>query len=454
MSPGPRRIPRRVVLAQLAAAAGALALPRAALGLGRTPLGGRVALHVPWSLGSIDPHDLRDPAAALFAAAIADPIFALDGAGNPFPTLASGMPATEAVGTVVRLREGLRTARLVPLDARDLVFSIDRARARGAAALLAELPTPRVHPGFGNAVIFKAIEPARLAKLLASPLLALLPRKFNPAAPDATGAFRAETSSSRLLLTRNLNAARGPAFLDAVEVTRAPDLRTSLRSFESERDDVGWLGMGLHAGRKGAVRFDLGRVGWVVLTVGEAAGPFGAPGIAQKLADALPIERLAHLGLGPLPPPTGDPAWGGPASELIVDEGAAHLIEIAQSVGPILSRPGHEITVQPLPRSEIAKRRARGKIALGLDVVRPLGPSAREALMALATADDVARARHLALHPPKLAPGASPRALTSALRLGVLGELRIAGGAIADLALARSPLEGWDLGASFRRGRR
>jgi len=450
----PRTIARRTLLVGMAAAAGALALPRGAVAMGRTPLGGRVELHVPWALGSIDPHDLRDPAAALFASAIADPIFALDAAGNPYPTLAAAMPAAESVGTVVRLREGLRTARLVPIDERDLIFSVDRARARGAAALLADVPVPRAHPGLPSAVVFNGIDPTRLAKILASPLLALLPRKFNPSTPDATGAFRAEPSSSRLVLTRNMNAARGPSFLEAVEVNHATDLRTSLRSFESERDDVGWLGMGLHAGRKGAVKFDLGRVAWVVLTTGPDAGSFGVPGAAHRLVDALPAERLAHLGLGPLPKATGDPAWGGPATELVVDEGASHLVEVAQSIGPILSSPGHEITVQPLSRGEITKRRARGKVTLGLDVVRPLGSSALQTLLALATADDVVLARDLARRPPKLAPGALPRALTSALRLGVIGEIRIAGGVVPDLTLARSSLEGWDLGASFRKGRK
>jgi peptide/nickel transport system substrate-binding protein len=41
------------------------------------------------------------------------------------------------------------------------------------------------------------------------------------------------------------------------------------------------------------------------------------------------------------------------------------------------------------------------------------------------------------------------------LRLGVVGELRVAGGAVADLVLGRSGFgDGWDLGASFRRLKR
>lgn len=87
--------------------------------------------------------------------------------------------------------------------------------------------------------------------------------------------------------------------------------------------------------------------------------------------------------------------------------------------------------------------------------MRPLGPAPVHALVALATADDPARARELARHPPRLAPDVRPRALTSALRLGVIGEVRVAGGVVPDATLARAAIgEGWDLGATFRRTRR
>ncbi len=445
---------RRAFLCQLGAGAGALALGRGAAAMGRTPLGGKLLLHVPWPTGAIDPHDLRDPAAALFAAAIADPLYGLDGAGNPFPSLAAALPAQEPLGAVVRLREGLRTARGAPLDARDVVASIERARARGAAAVLADVPVAKPHPAQPGAVVFAGIDPGRLARVLASPLCALLPRRYSPTAPDATGAFRADPGPDGLILTRNPNAARGPAFLDAIEVKPAPDLRVSLREFESERDDVGWLGLGLHAGRRGAVKFDLGPVAWVVLTTGPDAGSFGMPGVAQQLADALPPERLAHLGLGPVPRSSGDPAWGGPPAGLCVDEGSAHLVEIAQSVAPILSRPGHEITVEPLSRGELAKRRSRGKITLGLEVVRPVGLGALGALVALATADDPARAKDIVRHPPRIPAGATARSLTTTLRVGVVGELRVTGGVVPEVTLARAAGDGWDLGASSRRPKR
>lgn len=442
---------RRAFLAQIAAGAAALALPLEASALGRTPLGGRVTFHVPWPTGALDPHDLRDPMAALFGAAIADPIYALDATGAPYPALAAGLPVREAGETVVHLREGLKTARLAALDARDLVSSIERARGHGAAAILADVPRPKAKKGDALAVTFGGVEPLHLAKVLCSPLLALLPRRFTPTAPDGTGAFRADVSASGLVLTRNLNAARGASFLDAIEVAPAEDLKTSLRAFEAERDDLGWLGMGLHDGRRGAVRFDLGRAAWVVLTTGPDAGPFGAPGAAQRLVDAIPPERLAHLGLGPLPAAKGDPAWGGAPAELLVDETSPHLVEVARAVAPVLSRAGHEVTATPVARAEVARRRARGR-NLAIELVRPIGPGALNTLLALATAEDPVRGRDLARSPPRTHAGATPRSLTSLLRVGVIGDVRISGGVIPDLALVKSPSgEGWDLGATFKK---
>lgn len=442
---------RRAFCAQIAAGLGALSLPRTALAMGRTPVGGHIELHVPWPTGSIDPHDLRDPSAALFGSAIADPIFGLDSSGTPYPTLATALPTREATGTVVRLRDGIRTARGSPLDARDLIASVERARNKGAAAVFAEIPQPKPYPGDPSAVIFGNVDPGRLARALASPLAALLPKKFSPGAPDATGAFKAQTGAGKLVLSRNMLAARGHAFLDAIEIKRADDLKTSLREFEVAHDDMGWLGSGLHAGRPGAVKFDAGLFGWAVLATGPEAANFHAPGVAQRIADALP-DRIAHLGLSGLPSASGDPSWGGPPVELLADESSPHLVEIARAVANTLNRSGHEVSVGLVPRAELARRRDRGKAGLAIDFVRPIGSGPFNALLSLATADSPSRARELAKHPPKLAANAPPRSLTSSLHIGVLGELRIAGAAVPDIALARAlGVDGWDLGASFRR---
>jgi peptide/nickel transport system substrate-binding protein len=440
------------------AASGALVLgfPLRASALQRTPMGGRIAMHLPWPTASIDPHDLRDPTAALLAHAIADPLYALDASGNAYPALAAALPTREADVTAVRLREGLRTARGLALDARDAIASLERTRSRGGAAMLTDIPIPRSRKGEPYTLDFPGpIDPVRLARALASPLCALVPRGFSPSSPDGTGAFRADPTSTGVTLSRNANAARGAAFLEAIEITRAEDLKISLRSFEAERDDIGWLGTGLFDGRKGAVKFDFGAAAWVVLATGPDAGSFGMPGVAQRLVDAVPSERLAHLGLGPLPRAGGDPAWGGPPAELLVDEDAAHLVEIARALAPILSRPSHEVTATPIARAELARRRAKGKATLSLDVVRPFGPGPLLSLVSLAAADDTARARDLIRHPPKLAQGVSARSLTTTLRLAVVGELRVMGGAAPDLVLARSAFgDGWDLGATFRRAKR
>ncbi|MEZ4314533.1 MAG: hypothetical protein R3F14_41480 [Polyangiaceae bacterium] len=404
---------------------------------------------MPWAVSSMDPHELRDAASALFGHAVFDPLFAVDAAGSPYPTLATTLPQRETPGTVVRIRGGLRTARGTALDARDVIASIDRARARGGSALWAELPRPTAHPGERLAVLFGTADPIKLAKALASPLFSLVPRSFSASSPDGTGPFRADIKSGKLSLTRNANAARGASFLDAVTIESAPDLRTSLRQFEAERDDVGWLGTGLFGGRKGAVKFDCGVLAWVVLSTGSEAGTAGGAGAAQRIANALPAERLGHLGLGALPAATGSPLWTGPKTDLVVDETAGHLVEIATTLAPILSAPGHEVTVSPLPRAEVAKR--RGKAALLLDVVRPLGPGGLNTLLSLATAQDPSHAADLSRKPPKN-PSSSARALATALSVGVIGEVRASGGVIPSVTLAKQAfVDGWDLGASFRR---
>lgn len=445
---------RRSFLSLIASIASYSALglgAKSAEAMGRTPLGGRISLHWPWSTESIDPHDLRDPLAALLGSALFDPVYALDAAGNPYPALALSMPAREATGTVVRLRDGLRTARGVPLNARDLAFSIERARGRGAPALLADIPNPIEYPGDSSALLFKNTDPGRLARALSSPLCALVPRKFNAQSPDGTGAFKAVTSARRLLLSRNISAARGPSYLDELEINAANDLRTSLREFEALHDDIGWLGTGLYGGRPGAVKFDFGLFGWVVLLTGPDAGSFHAPGIAQQLCDGL-SERVAHLGLSGLGPAAKSPAWGGGPADLLVDRSCPQWVEIARAVASGLSRQDNEVTVKPISRGELSRTRERGKWALSLDFVRPVAPGPHGALISLATAESASLGRELARHPIKLQPNAAAKSMTSGMHVGVLGELRISGAAVPEIAFAKAlGFESWDLAATYHK---
>jgi peptide/nickel transport system substrate-binding protein len=104
-----------------------------------------------------------------------------------------------------------------------------------------------------------------------------------------------------------------------------------------------------------------------------------------------------------------------------------------------------------VPRAEIARRRARGKATLAIELVRPLGNGPHHAMMALASAEDPTRGRDVA-KAPYHGPPAPARTLTGLLRAGVIGDVRVAGGVIPELVLARSASgEGWDLGASFHR---
>jgi len=443
---------RRALLRSCAgvAALGSFSWERSASSLGRTPVGGKLALVLPWPVNSIDPHDIFDPAGALFGHAVFDELFALDASGDAYPTLASDVPIVDGGKTIVRLREGMTTSKGRKLDARDVVFSVARARRGAALAWWSDLPTPTPHPKDPLAVVFANADPTLLARTLSSPLLALVPRSFEPTHPDGTGAMTAETSGARLVLRRNPNAARGASFLDEITIEQAPDLLAPLRSFQGNLTDIGWLSSGLHAPRPGAQSFDLGSVAWIVLQTGSEAGPWGAPGIAQRLLDGLAPERLERFGLGALPPATGTAEWGGRPCELLVQEGSAYLADLARTLSSLLSRAGHEVTARALSAAELANRRKSGAYSLLLGLVRPFGAPGVATLVALAAAADPLSAREIVRRPPRLTSFA-PRVLTRTLKLGVLGELRVAGAHAPDVHLPKNAGgDGWDLGSSYR----
>jgi peptide/nickel transport system substrate-binding protein len=293
----------------------------------------------------------------------------------------------------------------------------------------------------------------RLVRALASPLVAIVPPRFSAERPEGTGPLRADLTGGALVLTRNTLAAQGPAFLDAIEARHASDLVTSLRSFESGADDIGWLGSFLHDPRPGAKSFDGGVVAWAVLRTGREAGALDAPGVAQALADGVPHAALASLVVGPpwpLPIARGSTsAWSAAPCDLLVRDDAPWLLEVAHAVAVALSSPSHEIAVRPVPPSDLAARRASRAFALMLDVARPAGPGAFGALVGLATADDPAIAAALARRPPR--GDLAPRVVTRIMRIGVVGEIRVEGGLASDVVLPASLWgRGVDWGSAFR----
>lgn len=434
---------RRARLGRRGFLAGAL-VASVARAKGRTPVGGRITMHVPWPIGAIDPHRFDDPMAALFGEAVFDGLFAGDGT----PALADGEPELEGGSVVkVKMRLNLKTAREKPIGTKDAVWSIARARSMSARGLLSDIPVPRED---GRTLYFTMKDPARLKAALSSPLVAILPTGFDPFTGDGTGAFRYTAAGSTMTLVRNRFAARGPAFLDEVVVRAAADMSTSLLRFEAGSDDIGWLERGLHEPRAGSKSFDYGAAGWAVLSTGRDAGSWDAPGTAQRIADGIPYGRLASLHPGNAWPPDSPQAWGGPPTALLVRDDAPWLVAMANAVAATITNPGHEVTVRPVPASEIGAKRSSRLFGLMLDLVRNPGGGALGASVLLATANDPSKAGELMTHPPKL--GDVPaRTLTRTLRLGVVGEIKIAGGRMPDLVLPQSPTGvGFDLGATYR----
>ncbi len=413
----------------------------------RPPVGGAMALRLPWSLATIDPHRGDDVAAAIFGGALFDALYGLDESGAVVPVLAEREPVPDGDGLLVTIVSNVKTAEGRALDARDVVGSLARARARGASGWLAEVPVPTRRDT--SAVRFATRAADKLALALASPLTAIVPLTFSPERPDGTGPFRVERRDGALVLTRNIRAVRGGSLLDTVTARGAADLAASLRAFESGADDVGWLGSGLHEPRPGARPFDLGAVAWAILRTGKEAGSWDQPGIPQRVADGIAPARLSHLALGAPWRTEREEGWPGPPNDVLVRDDSPWLVELARAVAATLSRPGHELTAKPLADAELAQRLRARSFALAVDVARPLAPGTLGALVGLTTADTTASATEVVRRPPRL--GDTPvRALTRSLRVGVLGEIRVQGGRVPDLVLPASPSGGWDLGSATR----
>ena len=422
------RLGRRSFLAALSTTAAAGAL-------GRTPTVGLLRLRLPLYFGGLDPHSLDDPLSALFSAAIADPLFALDANGKPYPALASALPERTASGSRVTLRAELVSARGKALSAADVIFSLKRAQSLGGAAVLGAFRPASADGKDRLSLLVPEANPEALARALSNPLTAIVPRGFSPLAPDGTGAFKATFASDTLSLIRNEKAARGAAFLERIELSRASDLADALRAFEAGQVDVGWLGNGLYRSKAGAVPLDGPIFGWIVLRTGTEAKSWGAPGIAGQLTAALPAAALARFGVRAVGGAGNGVRWGGGPTPLLVSEDAPHAVELARALEPLLSSSGNEVRATPVPRGTWLEARRSRRYGLLLDFVRAAGDTAQSPLALLAAVDP-----ELARRPPKNL--SSVWDATRTLSLGIVGDVRIAG--------ARSPqfegLDAWQLG--------
>lgn len=424
------RLGRRLFLANCCVAASAGAL-------GRTPLSGTLRLRLPLYFAGLDPHLLDDPLSALFAPAIADPLFAFDESGKPYPTLASALPERTAQGARIRLRPELLSARGKAITAADVVFSLKRAQTLGGAAVLGRFRTASADSNDARSVLVPDADPDALARALSSPLTAIVPRGFSPLVPDGTGAFKASLGTGSLTLTRNDHAARSAAFLDRIELSRASDLSDALRAFEAGQVDVGWLGNGLYRPRAGALPLEGPVFGWIVLRTGLDAKTWGAPGVATQISAGLASAGLSRFGLRSLPAESAGVRWGGGPSPLLVCEDAPYLVELARALEPLLSSPGNEVRALPVARAAWLEARRSRRFGLLLDFVRAANDDRTQAALSLLAAGDPA----LTKRPPKIL-GSLPE-VTRTLALGIVGEVFVSG--------SRSPefqgLNSWQLGS-------
>jgi peptide/nickel transport system substrate-binding protein len=410
--------------------------------LGRIPYGGALRMDLPLPFDGLDPHAADDMASALVGHAAFDTLYAWDASGRPYPVLAKSNPEPVSQGSRIALRPGLVTARGRTLDGADVVWSIERAKKLGARPLLSSFGSIRRVRDDPLAVDVQGATPDDLADALSSPLTAIVPKTFSAAKPDGTGAFRADPSGGGLSLVRNERAARGPSFLERIDVRKAADLAAGLRAFESGEADVGFLGAGLHRRRAGAVDFRTQPAGWVVFRTGAEAAEWGAPGVASRLVQALDPARLSHLGISP--PPTARVAgqgWGGAPASLYVDEGSSYLVEIARAVAAALSLPGHELRPTPLSHPDLVRLREGGHYVTMIDFVRRLGPSPRHAVLSLLGA---ANSRLAEKTPRSIRDDLA--VIERTLQLAVLGDVGIVGARAPDV----HGLEQWELGSVWR----
>lgn len=440
---------RREVLRVLAAAlcAAPFLTPSAVHARGRTPYGGTLRLHLPFALEGVDPHDLFDLDAAVLGGALFDSLYAADDKGRPYATLADGLPESTPNGLRVMLRAGLKTAAGRSLEAADLELSLQRASRGGARLLLHPFGVPKRVAGRPGGVLFPRGEPQDLARALASPLTAVVPRGFQPRRPDGTGPFACTPTTSGLVLRRNAHAARGGGFLDAIDARRSPDLAAALRAFEASEADLGWLASGLHRARRQARQLDAGTLGWVVMATGRQLGPWAAPGVAQTVLDESPLGSLSALGLTvPSATPAAPRPWRGPATELLVDARTPQLLAIARALTEALGGGGSGITVSPVPSATLLAKRTTGDYGLLLDFVRVIGTEPGDDARALLTAASVATGGQL-VTTSSFSSREPYGGVTRRLPLGVVGALRLRGAHLDTFV----GLDRWQLGEVYAR---
>lgn len=425
-----RRIRRRAAVTALGSLVG-VGVTSAAAGLGRIPYGGVIESSLPWELGSVDPHDLNDPVAAFLAPLLFEPLFALDAQGVAYPTLAAGLPTRSGDATSVTLRS-LRWPNGKVVTAKQVAWSLERSRLRGAKALLAG--AGQFEASDDTTVKVSGLAPERLARALASPLTALLSQQASAKDTFGLGPFRGQLTGERAVLTRNPFASRGQPFLERIALRRAPSLGDALRDFEAHENNLGWFGRGLHEPRPESRLVDTGHAGWVVLHAGQQSGRWARPGAAASLVSTIAQPSLERFGLVPAASGVVPEPYSGGACTLVVRRDAPYLVELATTLAAILGGSAGLITVNPVSAHELTQLKRSRQFGFLLDQVRALGRSPEEHQLSLLTEAG------LPFKPPRLPPGTRtanvPGLVCPGLSLAVVGALHLIWATLPELELA------------------
>ncbi|HEX4903782.1 MAG TPA: ABC transporter substrate-binding protein [Acidimicrobiales bacterium] len=267
---------------------------------GPTPTDGGAAAPGALRLGfagvtSLDPASASPASVSAMALAdlLHDGLTVLDAVGAPQPALADFVPGEDLTTWRFTLREGVTFADGSPVEADDVVFTIERIRAQGGSSLAAiQLEDVQGVAAVDPRTVELTLRApsALLPEVLSSPLYGIVDRYLPPAGPDAplnpSGPYRVATAPQRLALERRAGA--GPA---AVEARLFPDDAAAHDAFAA--GELDWAPVPLdHLGT-----LDEASLAWapfhatVLLGVNPSVEPLTRP--ALRHAVGLAIDRAA-----------------------------------------------------------------------------------------------------------------------------------------------------------------
>lgn len=366
-----------------------------------TPPGGPLRLGLAGAV-TLDPASASPASASAMALAdlVHDGLTALDGEGVPQPALADFVPNEDLRVWRFTLREGVTFADGSPIEADDVVFSLERIRAQGGASLAAiqiedVASVTALDPRTVEVTL--ADPSALLPEVLSSPLYGVVDREAPPSSLDAplnpSGAHRVASSPERLVLERRTGT--GPP---AVEVGLFADEGAALDAFLA--GELDWSPVPVD--RLGAVEGD--RLAFapfhatVLLGVNPSVEPLARPALRQAIALAVDRAAITAAVFGP----SGRPAEGlvpagipgaaascvapcgpdldrarqlvaeafadgapVPPVRLLVDQTSTHDA-IARILVPQLAEIGLEVTAEPAEEGAYAARLGSGQEQLFL----------------------------------------------------------------------------------------